>query len=311
MKSQTKTPTTLVEAIRFFSDPVVCFEYIRNLRWPDGVVCPCCGAVDPYFLSTRLTFKCRACKKQFSVKVGTIFEDSPLSLDKWLCAIWMLANCKNGVSSYEVHRALGVTQKTAWFMLQRIRLAMKNGSFEKPLQGTVEADETYIGGKAKNMHLGKRSVKGRGTVGKAAVMGLLERHGELRVMVVPDTKGRTLTKIVREHVVPGSRLYTDHLMSYRGLKHEYHHEFVSHIEEYVRGEVHTNGLENFWSLLKRSIKGTYVSVDAFHLTRYCDEQAFRFNHRKSSDGDRFTGVLAGIVGRRITYSELTSGLSAA
>lgn len=277
------TPRTLVEAVRRFADPEVAHAYVVQMRWPNGVACPYCGCVGPTFMQSVRRWQCKDCRKQFSVKVGTIFEDSKIGLDKWLCAFWMVANCKNGISSYEMHRALGVTQKTAWFMDHRIRLAMQNGSIEK-LGGAVEADETYVGGKAANMHLGKRHVQGRGAVGKTAVVGLLERHGELRVMVVMDTKASTLHRTVRTHVVPGSKLYTDHNMGYRGLKFEYDHDFVSHIEEYVRGEVHTNGLENFWSLLKRCIKGTYVSVDPWHLSRYCDEQAFRFNHRKDNDG---------------------------
>ncbi len=199
-------------------------EYVASRRWPDGPVCPRCGLVDKkhYYLKTRRVWKCRSCKKQFSVKVGTIFEDSPIGLDKWLTAIWMLANCKNGVSSYELHRAIGVTQKTAWFMLHRIRAAMHTGTFEK-LSGEVEADETFIGGKARNMHKKKREekIQGRGSSGKVAVMGLLERHGEVRTRVVPDTKSRTLQVEVRENVEPGSAVYTDALRPYKGLDPEY------------------------------------------------------------------------------------------
>lgn len=299
-----------MEAIRKFSDESVAHAYVVQMRWPNGVACPHCGCTGPTFMERVQRWQCKDCRKQFSVKVGTIFEDSPVPLSKWLCAFWMVANCKNGVSSYEISRDLGVTQKTAWFMDHRIRLALRSGSFLK-LQGSVEADETYVGGKAKNMHLGRRHVQGRGAVGKTAVMGLLERHGEIRVIVVPDTSAATLHRHVRTHVVPGSKLYTDHNMGYRGLKFDYHHDFVSHIEEYVRGEVHTNGLENFWSLLKRSIKGTYVSVDPAHLSRYCDEQAFRFNNRESKDGERLDAAMAGIVGRRVTYRSLTGGVSAA
>ncbi len=307
------TPRTLMEAIRKFSDPEVAHAFVVQMRWPNGVVCPHCGVVgNPTFMLSVRRWQCKDCRRQFSVKVGTIFEDSPIGLDKWLCAFWMIANCKNGVSSYEIHRALGVTQKTAWFMDHRIRLALQSGSFEK-LKGAVEADETYIGGKAKNMHLGKRHVQGRGSVGKTAVVGLLERHGQVRLVVVRDTKGSTLSRNVRAHVVPGSKLFTDEHAGYRGLKLDYAHDFVSHIEEYVRGEVHTNGLENFWSLLKRSTKGTYVSVDPWHLSRYCDEQAFRLNPRKDNDGGRFETALSMIAGNRLAYHCLTGkgqGLSA-
>ncbi len=277
-------------------------------RPPDGPVRPACGLVDEkhYYLKTRRVWKCRSCKKQFSVKVGTIFEDSAIGLDKWLPAMWVVANSKNGVSSHEMARSLGVTQKTAWFMTHRIRLAMQTGSIEK-LSGQVEADETYIGGKARNMHKGKREQKitGRGSSGKVAVMGLLERHGEVRTKIVPDTKRRTLQVEVRENVEPGSEVHTDALRSYRGLDPEYIHNVVDHAEQYVDGHVHTNGLENFWSLLKRGIKGTYVSVEPYHLFRYLDEQAFRFNERGGEDADRFSKALGTVSGRRLTYDELT------
>jgi transposase-like protein len=308
MESPAKQPKTLLEAVRYFADLDVATEYVAWLRWPEGPVCPKCGVLDPkhYYLKTRRVWKCRACKKQFSVKVGTIFEDSAIGLDKWLPAVWLIANCKNGISSYELAKDLGVTQKTAWFMLHRIRLAMQTGTFEK-LSGQVEADETYIGGKARNMHKSKREqkIQGRGMSGKVAVMGLLERHGEVRTKVVPDTRSRTLQVEVRENVEPGSEIHMDALHSYRGLDPEYIHNVVDHAEKYVDGHVHTNGLENFWSLLKRGIKGTYVSVEPYHLFRYLDEQAFRFNEREGQDADRFSKVAGSVAGRRVTYLELT------
>ena len=308
MESPAKQPKTLLEAIRYFSDLDVATDFVAKLRWPDGPVCPKCGVVDPkhYYLKTRRVWKCRACKKQFSVKVGTIFEDSPLGLDKWLPAVWLIANCKNGISSYELAGHLGVQQKSAWFMLHRIRLAMQTGTFEK-LSGQVEADETYIGGKARNMHKDKRAEKitGRGMSGKVAVMGLLERHGKVKTKVVPDTTSRTLQVEVRENVEPGSEVHTDALKSYRGLVPEYVHNVVDHAERYVNGHVHVNSLENFWSLLKRGLKGTYVSVEPYHLFRYLDEQAFRFNEREGVDGERFQKALGSVAGRRLTYSELT------
>jgi transposase-like protein len=312
MKSPANQPKTLVEAIRYFTDLDVATEHVAKTRWPDGPVCPACGLIDQkhYYLKTRRVWKCRSCKKQFSVKVGTIFEDSPIGLDKWLPAMWMVANCKNGISSYEIARHLGVTQKTAWFMLHRIRLAQQQGSFEK-LSGEVEADETFIGGKGRNMHKKKREekIQGRGMSGKVAVMGLLERHGEVRTKVVPDTKSRTLQVEVRENVEPGSAIYTDALRSYKGLDPEYVHQVVDHAEKYAEGKVHTNGLENFWSLLKRSLKGTYVSVEPYHLYCYLDEQAFRFNEREGQDADRFRKALGSVAGRRLTYSELTGKTS--
>jgi transposase-like protein len=213
METETITPSTLIEAIRYFSDPDICLKFMVAMRWPDGVVeCPQCGSKQVTFLANARLWKCRAKhpRQKFSVKVGTIFEDSPIALDKWLAAIWMIANCKNGVSSYEIHREIGVTQKTAWFMLHRIRLAMQTGSFKK-LSGQVESDETYIGGKARNMHKHKRAekIKGRGTAGKAIVMGILERHGEdhvsrVRAKVIQSTATETMHQEIREAVRPGS-----------------------------------------------------------------------------------------------------------
>lgn len=308
MSKSNHTPQTLLEAVRYFSDLDVATEYVASRRWPEGPTCPACGLVDKkhYYLKTRRVWKCRSCMKQFSVKVGTIFEDSPLGLDKWLVAGWLLANSKNGISSHEMARHLGVTQKTSWFMMHRLRKAMQTGTFEK-LSGEVEADETFIGGKARNMHASKRKEKiaGRGASGKVAIMGLLERHGEVRTKVVPDTKSRTLQVEVRKNVEPGSEVHTDALRSYRGLDPEYVHNVVDHAERYVDGHVHTNGLENFWSLLKRTLKGTYVSVEPYHLYRYLDEQAFRFNEREGQDADRFKKALGSVARRRLTYSELT------
>lgn len=288
-----------------------------EVRWPDGkVTCPTCGAEKLTYLAKQRRWKCYAKhpKPQFSVKVGTIFEDSSLGLDKWMMAMWLITNCKNGVSSCEVARDLGVTQKSAWHMLQRLRLAMRVGSFEK-LAGHVEIDETWIGGKARNMHRGalaKRVAEfatprtGRNqNIGKVAVMGLLERNGEVRTMVVSSTKRRMLHGEVKRHVEAGSAVYTDALRSYNNLDQEYIHNVINHAVEYVRGNVHTNGIESFWSLLKRALGGTYISVEPFHLFRYLDEQSFRFNNRKLTDSERFAIVSQQVVGRRLTYSELT------
>lgn len=320
MKTSIKNPTelkTLRDAIIYFADADRALAFMVEMRWPSGVSCPRCSGADPIFLATRRIWKCRECRKQFSVKVGTVFEDSPLGLDKWLPAIWMLANAKNGISSYELHRALGVTQKTAWFMLGRIRLAMQSQSIEK-MSGTVEADESFIGGKRGNMH---KSKKDRIAIGsqkhQQAVMGLLERkrsgkHSTVRLQHIASTKKAPMTAHVEAHVAEGSSLFTDAHPTYKRLKEiqwgeKYAHAAVDHAIEYVRGEVHTNGLENFWSLLKRSIKGTYVSVDPFHLFRYLDEQAFRFNNREDNDRGRFMKVAADVIGKRLTYSGLIGG----
>jgi transposase-like protein len=308
---------TLREAIIHFSDPDNCREYMVARRWPKGVSCPTCGRADVTFLANQRKWQCKSVHshRQFSVKVGTIFEDSPLGLHKWLPAVWMVTNCKNGISSYEIHRALGVTQKTAWYMLHRIRLAMHTGSFWKLGGGgvEVEVDETFIGGKARNMHASKRARRISGTGGrdKTAVMGILERGGEVRTKVVVNRRKPLLQKEVRDNVKKGSALYTDALLSYEGLDAEYMHQVINHAERYVNGRVHTNGLENFWSLLKRSLKGTYISVEPFHLFRYLDEQAFRFNNRKDDDdlpihdGQRFERVMSNISGKRLTYDKLT------
>jgi transposase-like protein len=251
-------------------------------------------------------------KAQFSLKVGTVFEDSPLGLEKWLPALWLLTNCKNGVSSYELGRALGVTQKSAWFMLHRLRHALHAESGGR-WSGEVEADETFIGGKARNMHKSKRERLGisqsRSMVGKVAVMGLLNRHGEgskVRTQVLINRRKHQLEDVVTDHVEAGSTLYTDALRSYDRMEARgYIHKVIDHAEKYVEGHIHTNGLENFWSLLKRAIKGTYVSVEPFHLFRYLDEQSFRFNERGLNDAERFILSLKGIINKRLTYKALT------
>jgi transposase-like protein len=299
-----KYPSSLIEAIETFSDPRVCLNVVAGAKWGSkGPACPTCEGKRLSFLQTRLMWKCLDCKKQFSVKVGTIFEDSPIPLNKWLCAMWLLANCKNGVSSYEIAKDVKVTQTTAWFMLHRIRYAMHTGSINK-MTGTVEADETFIGGKAHNMHAGKREVKikGRGPMGKAIVFGLLDREtGKVHTKHTHTRRKGDLQSEIRAHVAPGANVYTDALKSYDGLA-EYTHKVVDHAETYVDGVVHTNRMENFWSLLKRSIKGTYVSVEPFHLFRYLDEQSFRYNERHMTDGERFEKVLSCVSGKRLTYA---------
>ncbi len=305
---ESKEPKTLQAAILYFSNPVNCREYLIARRWPKGVTCPRCGSTKVAFLEKYNRWQCSTTHdaRQFTSKTGTIFEESPIGLDKWLTAMWMVVNCKNGVSSYEIHRAIGVTQKTAWFMDHRIRFALGIPSTSK-LSGEVEVDETFIGGKARNMHLDKRERRITGTGGKdkTAVMGILERGGKVRVKVVPNRRKKALQSEVKAHVAAGSALYSDALKSYDGLSQEYAHQVIDHAEKYVDGRVHTNGLENFWSLLKRGIGGTYVSVEPFHLFRYLDEQAYRYNNRALSDAERFSAAVAGIVGKRVTFDALT------
>jgi len=304
------TPSTLQEAIQFFSDYEGCKDFMAALRWADGVRCPECGSDHVTYLDNARVWKCyeKHPRAKFSLKTGTVFEDSPLGLDKWLPVMWMLVNSKNGVSSWEIHRAIGVTQKTAWFMLQRGRLAMQNIHGGK-LSGEVEVDESFIGGKARNMHLGKRAEKitGRGPKDKAIAFGMLERGGNVRVMHVDKRTKKELQPKIRECVQAGSAIFSDELKSYVGLSNDYRHEIINHAIEYANGNVHTNGMENFWSLLKRALRGTYVSVEPFHLFRYLHEQAFRFNNRRGTDADRFVEVMDQIVGRRLTYKDLTDG----
>jgi len=302
-------PKTLQEAFVYFDDPDNCVNFLASRRWKDGVVCPSCGSKNVSFVSKRRVWQCktRHAKCQFSVKVGTIFEDSPIALSKWLCAMWMLANCKNGVSSHEIHRSLGVTQKSAWFMLQRIRLALQ-GEDSGKLSGEVEVDETFIGGKARNMHAGKRARRITGTGGKdkIAVIGIVKRGGQVRTNVVLSRKRKALQAEVKKHVEAGSALYSDALRSYDGLDYEYMHQVIDHAVDYVNGTVHTNTVENYWSLLKRGLNGTYVSVEPFHLFRYLDEQAFRYNYRNGmKDSDRFNVAVSQIIGKRLTYADVT------
>lgn len=317
-------PKTLQSAIKHYSDEQVCIDTVARLRWPDGPICPACGHKEHYYLKTQKRWKCKECYKQFTVKLGTIFEDSPISLTKWLPALWMLCNCRNGISSYELGRDLGVSQKAAWFMLQRLRLALQDGSMEK-LGGPgseVETDETFIGGKAKNMHASRRaqfkaardsSMTGDANlVNKAAVWGILDRkQRKVRATVVPKVNRAALQTAVLDQVARGSKIYTDEAGVYKPLAARYVHEFVNHMEKYVNGRVHTNGMENFWSLLKRGLNGTYVAVEPFHLFRYVDEQVFRFNNRKDANGkklddsQRFELALSQVAGKRLTFAEVT------
>ena len=317
MKDTNEFPKTLHEAIKHFSDTDVALNFMVSIRWPHGVKCPRCGSEKVSFTATRRVWTCECCpnRRQFSIKVGTIMEDSPIALDKWIIGMWLIVSAKNGISSYELHRALGITQKSAWFLGHRIRLALQNGTFEK-MSGEIEADESYIGGKARNMNAKQRGrARGRigtGGMGKAIVMGLLERNKDkasrVKVKHVPNAKRGTVQHEIREHVETGSLVCTDALRSYNGLNRNFLHQVIDHAKEYVRGNVHTNGLENFWCLLKRGIRGTYVSVEPFHLFRYLDEQAFRFNEREMTDSERFLKAMPSIVGRRLTYRGLTGNV---
>ncbi len=330
MNGKDKQPKTLQEAIWYFGNPDNALGYMVRLRWPDGVVtCPKCGRTDVVFLKNQRKWQCKSVHdhRQFSAKVGTIFEDSPIPLEKWLVVVWMLSNCKNGVSSYEVARAIGVTQKSAWFMLHRIRVGMKLMLADAGKMGgnggEVEADESFVGGKLGNMHKGRKlriqRMRNETPDWKATtknpclvpVHGMLDRDArQIRAKVIPDVRHETLQMEILNNVEFGAKLYTDSACAYNELAKLYAHDVVTHTDEYVRGRVHTNGLENFWSLLKRTLHGTYVAVEPFHLGKYVDEQVFRYNNRatkdnKLTDADSFDYAMSGIIGKRLTFAELT------
>ena len=310
---------TLTDAIRYFADEQVCIDTVAMMRWTNGPVCSKCASLADrqHWLKTQRRWQCRDCGKQYSVKVNTIFEDSAIGLDKWLTAMWLLANCKNGISSYEIAKDIGVTQKSAWFMLQRIRRAMKTGTLLKiggPESGPIEVDESFVGGKVKNMHRGKvRAMYAQTPNGnnKIAVMGMFDRDSrKVRTKIIPNVKRKTLQGEILDNIHHGSTVYTDSASAYQGLKAKYIHETVNHAVEYVNGQVHTNSLENFWALTKRTLAGTYVAVEPFHLDRYLDEQMFRFNNRATkdnplNDADRFLLAVSQISGKKLTYAELT------
>jgi transposase-like protein len=313
------TPKSLQEAIKFFADPDNAHRFMVGIRWPDGhVCCPSCGSLRVRYIQTRRQWECREQhpKRRFSLKTGTIMEESPLPLEKWLAALWLEVNCKNSISSYEIARDLGVTQKTGWFMLHRIRFALHQGSFDMPMQGIIEADETFVGGLAKNMHKKQRERKITGTGGsnKTAVMGLLARHdgkkhSTVRAKVMPDLRHEAVRTVVNQNVAQGATVYTDAFQAYRTMGPEYFHDFVDHTEAYVKGAVHTNGLENFWALFKRCIKGTHVSVEPFHLGAYVDAEAYRFNNRENTDAGRFFGAVKSAPGKRLMYKTLIGDTS--
>jgi transposase-like protein len=319
MDSKHKQPKTLQEAVVFYSNPDNALAYMTLLRWPDGVVvCPTCGRNDVVFLHNQRKWQCKSvhAKRQFSAKVGTIFEDSPIPLEKWIVVVWMLSNCRNGVSSYEIARTIGVTQKSAWFMLHRVRLGLQGkdgGKLGGGPHSKVEIDETFIGGKAQNMHKSRR--QRMTTIGKltskTAVMGMLERGGKVKATVLGERVGKQMQQIVRDNVASGTWLMTDEFPGYHALKNDYTHLVINHLDRYVEGNVHTQGIENFWSLLKRGLAGTYVAVEPFHLFRYVDEQAFRFNNRKDDkgrkldDAERFNIAMSQVLDKRLSLAELT------
>lgn len=309
-----KVPATLIEAVAYFADPQVAHDFFAQLRWPHGAACPRCGNAQVRYWPKYRRWNCGDCRRQFTAKLGTIFEDSPISFTKWLPAIWMLTADRNGISSCEVARALGVTQKTAWFMLHRIREAMADEptSF---MTGPVEADETYIGGLVKSMNNKRKkryNQRGRGSFGKAPVMALIERNtaerkGKVRAFVVDGTGAVELHGAIQDNVKQGEIVYTDGHLAYKHVSMTHEHYMIDHAYEYVRGHVHTNSIESFFSVFKRTIKGTYIAPRPKHLQRYVNEQVSRFNERESKDGPRFAKIAKAAEGKRLTYCRLIGG----
>lgn len=306
---------TLQDAIIYFSNLDNCLNYLVQRRWPNGAICPTCGRTDVTFVAARGVWQCktRHPRAQFSIKIGTIMEDSPLGLDKWLPAMWHIANCKNVISSRELHREIGVTQKTAWFMLHRIRLALQDDLSDGTLDGEVEVDETYIGGKSRHMHKSRKrrvKAKGRNTGRKAVVLAMLQREGKnakkVRATVIPDRTRVSIQPMISGDVEPGKQIFCDEHAHVWRMDDDFFDNIVNHLERYLDGHVHTNGMENFWSLLKRGIGGTYVCLEPFHLFRYVEEQAFRSNNRYGmQDRDRFRTLETQVICKRLTYEELT------
>ena len=305
-----ETPKTLLDAVTFFADYENCRKFMIAIRWSDGVVrCPYCDATKLTYLAKARVYRCYGNhpKQKFSLKIGTIFEDSAIGLEKWLPAAWLISNCKNGISSYELARALGVTQKSAWHMLHRLREAMtdtvgKIGGGNSP----VEIDETFVGGKVLNMHKKKRIESNAKGGNKAIVFGMLERGGRVKAHVIADRKRQQIEPAMSNAITSGAKIITDEFSTYQFATDEYSREVVNHALEYVNGHIHTNGIENFWSLLKRGLRGTYISVEPFHLDAYVAEQVFRYNNRKDSDDfTRFATCIMGIQGKRLTYTALT------
>jgi transposase-like protein len=305
-----------------FQDPIIAADYLESLRWPNGPVCPHCGESERkhYALKSksRKLWKCAACRKQYTVTIGTIFEGSHIGLHKWLLAFYLLCSSKKGMSAHQLHRMLGVTYKSAWFMAHRIRYAMQQPAFQERLQGVVEVDETYIGGKVRRsnkrqtrpldpMKPDPRMQTGRGS-DKTPVVALVERGGMVRAERMANVTGKELKGAIRRHVDPGATIMTDAFGSYRGLDQEYAGHFtVNHLDEFVHGDIHTNKAENFFSILKRGIDGVYHHVSEAHLGRYLDEFTFRYNNRMAngvSDAERTRRALMGSSGKRLTYARV-------
>ena len=307
MLGQFKSLPALFKA---FPDNETALKHFEGVHWKNGAFCPYCKGARVMHFKDGKTYKCSDCRKRFSSKTGTIFEDTKLGMHIWFGAMWLLLNRPKGIASTQLAVDLDITQKSAWFVLHRLRYASRTRSFNRPLAGEVEADETYVGGKARNMSKERRerTVNGTGGAGKTIVIGVIERGGggtpgEVRAMTIPDTKTRTIQSVVRGHVAPGTTLMTDSAVAYVGMP-EYTHETVNHFaREYARGPFHTNSIEGFWSLFKRQYHGTRHWISPKHMNAYLDEACYRFDRRETDRTVRVDDLLTRVAGR-ITYGTL-------
>lgn len=306
-QNETVRLNSLQDAIIYFSDKDRAFEFAKNLRWKDGIVrCPFCNSSNHWFMSSYKKWKCKNCRKQFTIKNNTFMHDSHISIDKWMCAIWIMTTFRGGISSYELGRALKISQSSAWFLSHRIRNLLSELNPEL-LSGVIEADETFVGGKLKNKHYKQRKhIKGRGAVGKTIVFGVRQRKGKCIAKVIPNTQEQTLCSEIVKIIKKGSNVYTDSFPAYNNLSVDYQHSSVDHSNgEYVCGDVHTNGIENIWSQLKHKVRSTHRGrISKKHLQRYIDELLFRLNNRGIDDWSRFETILRKINSKSLTYNEL-------